>query len=286
METPVPETTPQSIHPPAEAIAVVGTLVFAAGVSALCDTLFSGFQNLNLGFLGIPVGIGVLKRKTASRAVVLILSGLALLMGLVMAILFALRDLAGWQIESLAGPKTILETGILMTVMGITTYMFVSLRRTDVRRLFESGEVRLSSSRPLLISVTVLTVFVLMVTFAASAEMKRFVDDLYYFHVEIDVRDAKTGERIERVSTRFPASSAPSRHPISENFNQTQMETLIDDEGSLTVVSGMAAQPLAFKFGADGYETQTVTIDDDSEDHIRIELQPLNEGEANSEEGD
>lgn len=286
METPTPETAPPSIHPPEEAIAVVGVLVFVAGLSALCETLFSGFNNLNLGFLGIPVGIGILKRKSASRAAVLILSGIVLLMGLAMAILFALRDLAGWQIVSLSGPKSFMETGVLVIAMSMTAYMFISLRRADVRRLFEAGEVPLAGSRPALISVTVITVLTLMVAHATSVETKEFIDDLYYFHVEIDVRDAKTGERIEHVSTQFPASTASSRHPIPEYFNQTQMGTIIDEEGRLTVVSGMAAQPLVFKFGADGYETQSVTIDNNSEDVIRIELHPLSEGEEDSLEGD
>lgn len=273
-------TAPKSIHPPAEAIAVVGSLLIMFGVGSLLEIPFSGFKVLNAGFLAIPIGYGILKGSSGCRATVLVLLGFALVAAAVFVVLFALRDLAGWQIDRLQGPETWVESLILCGILGATVYMFLTLRRADVRRLFYTDEPPVANARSFLISVTLVTTLMLSMAYGMAWKVDQFVEDLYHFRVEVDVRDAVTGKRIDHISTHFPPSTGDPGDTIPENFQETSSTSIPDEEGNLTIVSGMATQPLVFKFGADGYETKAVTIDENSDDTIHLELQPLAERQA------
>lgn len=277
MENEHNDAAPKPIHPPDEAIAVVGSLLIMMGVAALLETLFSGFEVLNAGFLAIPVGYGILKGNSGCRATVLVLGGFILLVGVVFVVLFSLRDLAGWRIDQLQGPENWIEAFIAYGMLGAVVYMFLTLRRADVRRLFDSGERPVPNPRAFLISVTLVTTLMLSLAFGLARKTEQFVDDLYNFRVKVFLYDSETGDRINNISTRFPPSTAFPRDTIPEDFNRVQSSSIRDDDGSGLEVSGIASAPLIFQFGADGYETKAVKIDENTDETIRVELQPLPE---------
>lgn len=147
METPVPETAPQSIHPPEEAIAVVGSLVYMVGVYGCVGLLLYGA--LNLWLIGLMIGAGVLRGKPQFCRDVEYISATMFILKVGFLVCLGSNYLVGWPREIQNTPQTIREQLFFLLVMSAIVYSWYTVRRPDVRACFESTDPPLKASQVL-----------------------------------------------------------------------------------------------------------------------------------------
>lgn len=259
-------------HPPEEAIVVIGSFLIMSGAASVAQILFYG--TLNLGFLALPIGYGLLQGSSNSRAVVLVLSGLGLLMALVIGVLFALRDLVGWKFENLQGPETWRELLVTLGAFATIAYMFFSLRRDDVRKMFENKQPAVANPRPWLISVSLVTVYLIGMFSVFADRVDRLIGDLYPYHVRLSVFDKQTGDPLESIGLSGPELDV-TRDALPQKFQQVMRSYALRGTGNSIEVTGLADRPLLFDVQAENYEPETIRIRRRMGHELRVELTPI-----------
>ncbi len=148
---------------PTLSLKVIGLLLVFAGMNSVCGMAVAPFLDhlhFDLGFLMIPVGIGLLRLHGGARKLLLFLYYLTFgMMVVVLPVVLGLRIFgppdSGW---SRAGDWEVygkficrlpwwLSTAISVTALVVFVWIFVVLQRRATRRLFQAaaeGSVRLS----------------------------------------------------------------------------------------------------------------------------------------------
>ena len=117
--SPPPESIPGELK-------VVAWLFIGFGILSGLEVLWSltaGRISLNLGLLGIFVGIGLLRLRNGWRICGLVMLTLALLLGVLAVVLTVISGM-------------IIAVAISVILLAVTVWAFGVLTRSDVRRLF------------------------------------------------------------------------------------------------------------------------------------------------------
>lgn len=278
-------------HPPEEAVAVVGSLVVMLGVNAVVRIL-SG-ESFDFTFFALWFGYGLWQGKKNSRGVVLAFSVLALLLvGLAGGFVIVREVARTWSLafsfqaslESMEVAETGTEQIAFVSMLTLLAYIVWTLTQKDVKELFQREEPIISHPRPLFLSVILISSLLLgTLTLAEKkreAEEKQFVQDLFHYQVEVKVYDSVTGERLEGISVQGPEYNSSRNIEIRKYFPRGTTSVRHDSEGLIyNIFHGLAVDPVEIMLSAEGYEQQTLTITEETEDELRVELVRLKTGD-------
>lgn len=259
--------------PPRE-ICIAGALAIAFGVNSVVQ-MIAGFLgdnfSLSIGFVGIPIGCGILIGRSSSRNWALLFSGISILQSVALVGILIYHHLSGEKpLDYRDGIYGAVEFSL---IAGSSIYVFVVLKRKDHRAWFDSAKQPTTPVKSLAWTVAIITA---LWTLSASA-LKWWAQEtlLCAFPVATEVTpyDAATGKGVPQVSIRMdpPAGSnraIPSFPKITQGYTASR-------DGLHITLSGVATQPVRFKIVSQGYHDTHITITPDSEREIRTPMQPL-----------
>ena len=237
----------------------------------MAASLIGGKFFLDFGFVGIPIGYGILIGRSSSRK-------WALFFGIVGFVLMA--GFGGWTAydhltggDQLPYPDSAYTVAELIIAAASCLYVFIVLKRNDHREWFETVKDDSSAPKSFAWAVAVVAAAFLFSQHATEWWVKETNSQIYPFRVRITPYNAKNGEGLRSLSYDSDAIShtidAKSKLPkVSVSFIGGQ-------NGMQLEFFGVATHPIEVTLQSDGYQDTPITLDGDLEDEIRVAMLPL-----------
>lgn len=270
-------------------IRLFASVLIFVGVSALFDLVLGIFNDacmLNLNVVALPVGIGLLNRSKEALPWAVFFSWVGIIIApIAIVILF---DSDPGALLNRAGVPTVVTLSSDLTALLFTAIFPYSLwqrhvlTRPVVRQAFEEKDCAPPAHAWWPVVVT-LAFFTLAIAYGAEYIHKETVRSVYSCRVTIEAVDAETGEPLQ-----FFVSGPHSEPTIGSGdiFPRSVTSASMADSPRLHL-SVIAIRPVTFTVGADGYESQEVTINEGrDEELIRVALRGSAPIDPNSTGGD
>jgi len=258
-------------------------ILIDAGVSELIKLVAEFALKVKLGepsallnlFL-IPVGVGLIHRRTKHRGCALWVTGAICLLGIILGVSFVSKtvtDEVGFDLYS----GSVLATMILFT--GISWWSLKRYRGYFDAELSEPMRVQNRS---------LVWVFVFVSAMAQVDEIATFEDSeselskVFYLNTEIYGYDENTRKPLSQIS--FHGGSSYQNHPKSEVWTgSTDISIIGDLKISGLRQTGISIGDYRLGVGSEGYETKEVVLNKDSPRELLVYLKPVAEENSNGE---
>lgn len=280
MTDPIQEASPGSPSSPTPSVPAPILLRLAAalcifiGAEAIVEiiaSLLKGKLHIDFGFLGIPVGSGLLAGSSASRKWALWLTGIWLT---VVSVTLAWQAISGFP--NLKADRNLAIAWTLGSLMAIGV-IFVSLRASSVRAWFDmepvARQTEIGWKWPVLILGLVFSALFALREFARDAALEKTARSVFGISTKFEFRDAKTGARLKSIgySSRYPSFSSNDQSTL---FNpRISWASWFDDEGIVVKLSGIAFGPADVAFDSDGYSPVSYTLSAQSPGTVVLDFQ-------------
>jgi len=259
-----------SSEQPPMIIRIAAAICVVAGTWSLVNTItnfLSGRFFLDLGFLAIPIGRGLLKGRSSSRMWAMILSGLFFVV-LVAGLVALISDALGWTElwkKNIGGPITTPERiavaigfQFMLFSTAIVVFGLWTLRAREwcVRESGNERQFGTNWTLPLFLAALTPLAAVEVAEYLSDRSQKVFMRSLYHVDTEFEFRDSVSGNPVKRLS--FSGVGANS----SDSFSPQIVSRFIDsaEGGSGIRLSGISDRPLAVTFSTDGRKPISYTI--------------------------
>lgn len=259
---------------------MAGILVLASGAVALADTLFNLLKGrffFNLGFVGIPIGYGLLIGRASSRKWALFFSRLAVVVACVIVTWAALDWLprGGWVLG-----RASYGTWAEWLMLAGCVYVAAVLSRSGHQEWFAEEKQDTEWARSIAWGVTLAVMALCLLMNAGMAQMRESFAKARPLHVRITPYDAVSGKGLNNIGCRHEGLSSVGPAAGTRPGTRLSSVTHSSAEGMSLDFYGMVLEPYQISVGSAGYESQVVTLDGGSPSEIRVPLQPLEDAGA------
>ncbi|WP_395746658.1 hypothetical protein [Prosthecobacter sp.] len=271
---------------PPRHLCIVGALWIAVGCGFLVETiaeLIHGHFKIQLGFLAIPIGHGILVGRSSSRKWALFFAGVGLALTVGGSAWLAYehrRD--GTPLEAPDSTAAILS--VALATAGFLYVLWVLTRSSHLPWFAQSTA---AEERPSVKSLA-WAVAVVAVSLASAVHLEtRQVEEIHARLRPVSVRvrpcDAATGKGLNNISYQI---KTPTGTDDSDLWSAPRVNTRFgsDSDGRFIDIFGAAAQSFEVTLGSDGFAEKVITISSESPSDRRIPLQPLKPAQAKSED--
>ncbi|MBK8095294.1 MAG: hypothetical protein IPK32_25805 [Verrucomicrobiaceae bacterium] len=255
---------------PPRHICIAGSLLIAAAVGSVTEMLVSwskGGLNLNLGFLAMPIGYGLLIGRPISRKLALFFSGIALLFIGAGGLWLFLTSFA------LPYPDSnffVIEWSI---IAACCLYVFIVLITKQHREWFEATKAENPPLKSFCWSVAVVTAVLHITTKTLLWWTEETLSQVYSIHTKVTPYNIKTGEGLKSLS--FESAQIKSEVHGKVRMPKLSVSSQSGGEGMELEFSGVAVQPVTVTLKSEGYQANPIILNAETESELRIPMQPL-----------
>jgi len=255
---------------PPRHICIVSGLVISAGVAAVIGMiagLIGGHFSLNLALLGIPIGYGILIGKSTSRKLALFFASVGFLFS---------AGFGGWALYSYFSgaaelpPEVVYTVPGLILTLGSCTYVVIVLTRSTNRPWFEGEKEAPAPLKSVAWAVAIGVAGSLAPTLVVEWQVAEMYRQIYAFRVNIAPYDSISGRGLNSVS--FDTEAFRISH---DKLPKISVESGRGRDGMELEFFGVAARPIEITIKSEGYRDTTITVDEDSDEEIRVSMPPL-----------
>lgn len=259
---------------PPRHLCIAGGLMIAAGVGSVTEMiakLIEGGFSLDFGFVGIPIGYGILNGRSSSRkwGLFFAIAGLLLIAGG-----------GGWMAyDHMIGSRRLSSPDIAYTIADLILseasclYVLLALKRSGHKEWFAAVKEDSSASKSFASAVAVVAAVLLFSQHATEWWFKQTYEQTYPFRVKITPYNAENGKGLGTISYHIDEIS-PTVGPKAK-FPKANASFLGTQDGVQLEFFGTAAQPFEVTLHSKGFQDKTVTLTGKSEFEIRVAMQPL-----------
>ena len=256
---------------PPRHICIVGALAVAAGVGSIVGMiagLIGGGFSFDIGFVGIPIGYGILIGRASSRKWAIFFAAAG-------GLLFG--GLGGWIFfghvtgsDTLPYPDGAYTAVELIITLACCTYAFFVLRHKSNREWFDSITEHPASSTSFAWAIAVTSSVLLFSHHATEWWVGETHSRIYPFRVTVAPYDAQSGEGLNSLSydsdaISFSSSSKPELPKVGVSF-------ISGRDGMKLEFSGVATRPFEVTIRSEGFQDTPITLDQKSDDEIRVAM--------------
>ncbi len=264
---------------PPRPVCIVGALAIALGVSSvlrmISNILLDQQMMVDLSFVAIPIGYGLLSGRSSSRSWALFFSVLGLLAVAVFGLLFCLEALFGLDLG-------LSYSGSLPVAVYLLLAAVPMLYVVQVLKRHRSWFDRPSSQPGPLVSVAWAVVVVVGVMWMGHSLQQRAVqqalEEMFDYHVTIEAYNGETGERMGSIMwNRSPPHASNDKSLIPTSYC---VRISGGPEAWRIRISGIADQPFEVVIVAEGFHHETIVVDRNTEEFIRLPMRPLEDSDV------
>ena len=267
------ETTQASPSFPPRAICIAGALALATGANSVAQMiagLLGGIFTLDPGFVGIPIGHGILVGRASSRHWALLFAGAGVL---VFAVAIARILLAPFEHEGYSPhPEDIHAIAGWSVAAASCLYVFIVLMRKDHKAWFGIAREESGSARSFSWAVAIVAGTFLVAQHTMEWRMKKTYSLLYDFRVRVVICDGLSGKDVGAISFESDASSKASDGGSIPP--KIRVDYVGKNDGTVLEFSGYATHPVSVTLRSPGYMDTHITLDRDSGDEVRVAMFP------------
>jgi len=270
---------------PPRHLCIAGALCIALGVGSVTEmtaALLGGRISIELGFVGIPIGYGILIGRASSRKWALFFAHLALLLTVVCV------GWAGYDRWTGGGrmppyPDSVAGGVVLVLVAASSFYVRSALTRSGQEEWFLAEKQETSAAKTLTWAVVAVAAFLHASEQTTEWWMQKTLAQVHPVHVRVAPYNAENGQGMKTLDLSGEVVN-PTKQSVSKLPRLTS-KTFGGDDGIQVAFDGVAAAPFQITLRADGFEDKTITLDRESQKVIRVPMQPLDAGQKKTEPG-
>jgi hypothetical protein len=259
---------------PPRHICISGALAVAAGVGSIVGMiagLIGGTFSFNLGFVGIPIGYGILIGRSSSRKWAIFFAAAGALF---------IAGFGGWAVfDHFTGGDTLPYPDGAYTAaeLGITlvccVYVLLILCRRSNREWFASISENPASSKSFAWAIAVTSAVLHISHHATEWWIEETHAQVFPFRVTVTPYNSQNGEGINSLSydsdaISFSSNSKPDLPKVGVAF-------IGGRDGMQLEFSGVATRPVKVTLKSEGFEDTPITLDRNSDDEIRVAMLPI-----------
>lgn len=236
----------------------------------MAASLLRGSIWIDLGFLGIPLGRGLLEGKLRSRSWAMGLSGLGLVL---------ICGITGWGIVSgefrgVSREQLWLSGAYLVLSLLVCATVFFGLRTCSVRAWFSADSSDRSDSTGWVKPLVVVGLLFAAVFAIRESMMERSLAGLFAVHTRFEFRDASTGGPIHSVGYEIDGGhfSNGGRDSFAPRISTA---TTSAPEGLVIKFTGVSGRPVQVTFTSEGYQPCPYTLGDQSPEELTLSFKPV-----------
>lgn len=261
-------------NPPPLAVraAAVLSIVFGTGSLVAMAVSFSrGDFSLDLGFLGIPIGQGLLAGKRSARSWALALSGLGFLL-IVYPVSWALFT---GQFHAATSEDLWLNSAKLLIPLLVCATLFLGLRSAGVRAWFDADSFNRTEgigwTAPLILVGAIFAIDSAKEDYITRKSLER----LFPIHTKFEFRAANRDDPIKSIGYSSDALTPATgqRDPFAPRLS---VSTTSSAHGYAVKFSGRSVRPVEVTFTSEGYQPFKYTLNDKSPEVVTLAFQPAN----------
>lgn len=247
-------------------IRLAGLLGVATGVSSIFGMIaqfVSGKFVLDLGFVFIGLGWGLMAGRPSSRNLLIFLFGCASLFCASLAIWMTYE-----YFNSSASDANLTNNGIAQIVTSglLTSFVVATLCRTRIRSWFNTP--RLAPAIGASWTLPAALAFAVVLGQQTLRDWQPPPRQPFPIFTTVTVRDAETGEKIDSVSFLPKQESMGGTWPPSLRVSTRGTR----DEGIQLKFKGAVTEPIEITLAAEGYSPQTVELTESSPELMTVKL--------------
>jgi len=268
---------------PSRHICIVGALSVAVGVASIVDMILAAIEGriaFDLGFIGIPIGYGILIGSATARKWAMFFSGAGMLLTTGAGCWIAYAHFSGTK--HLPYPDSAYAALMIATTVAACAYAFFVLHRPLNRQWFESAVEDKTDAKSVVWAVVVLSSLMSIGIHAKAAIMEAKFSRIYSVDVSILPFNAETGKRLDSFSCGRDYTTE-NANPMAKKLPGLSTSIIGEKEGPRMRLSGIGLNPTKITIDADGFEETTVTIDKDSPPEIRLPMRSEKNGEREAD---
>lgn len=259
---------------PPRHICIVGALAVVAGVGSIVGMiagLIGGAFSFDLGFVGIPIGYGILIGRSSSKNWAIFFAAVGALF---------LAGFGGWAIfdhftggDTLPYPDGVYTAAELAIELVCCVYVLLILCRRASREWFASVCENPAPSKSIAWAIAVVSVVLLLSHHAAEWWVEETHARIFPLRVTVTPYNSQNGEGLSSVSYD---SDAISLHRNSKpGLPKVAVSFIGGRDGMRLEFSGVATRPVEVTLKSEGFENTPITLDRSSDDDIRVAMLPI-----------
>lgn len=259
---------------PPRHICIVGALAVAAGVSSIVDMiagLIGGAFSFDLGFVGIPIGYGILIGRSSSRKWAIFFAAAGALF---------LAGFGGWAfLEHLTGSDrlpypngTYTATELVIALVSCAYVLLILCRRAN-REWFASISEDPTSSKSFAWAIAVTSAVLLLSHHATEWWVEKTHAQIFPFRVIVTPYNSHNGGGLSSISYASDAISFGSS--LKADLPKVGVSFIGGRDGMQLEFSGVATHPVEVTLMSEGFENTPITLDQNSDDEIRVAMLPI-----------
>lgn len=259
---------------PSHYICVAAALSITAGVASIVGMIFSLMEGriwFDLGFVGIPIGYGLLIGRSSSRKWALFFSGVGLIVIAGFSIWQAYERLSGS--EGIPYPDNILFISQITLATATCLYVLLVLLNKSQRVWFAEPKANTVPMKGMVWAVVA-------VSFLLHSSMSALIWSVNEtrrksFNVDVVIVpfNAENGKEMMSLSCNREKSS-PLRTPV-KGLPDLRISYSATVEGMSLGITGVASRPTKLILSSDGFQDTPVTLDEETRGEIRVPMVPV-----------
>lgn len=264
---------------------MAGILILASGAVALADTLFNLLKGrffFNLGFVGIPIGYGLLIGRASSRKWALFFSRLAVVAVCVIVTWAALDWLprGGWVLR-----RASYGTWAEWLMLAGCVYVAAVLSRSGHQEWFAEEKQDTEWARSIAWGVTLAVMAPCLLMNAGMAQMRESFAKARPLHVRVTPYDAVSGKGFDVIEWYCKEFTHMEPEVGMQLHSKIRTAVAGGEDGKSVLLYGLVMEPVYLTLSTEGFEEKVVTLDGGSPSEIRVPLQPLEDAGAEKKPG-
>ena len=267
-------TNPASFPP--RHVFIAAALVICSGVGSVIGmiaAMAASKMDFDLGFVGIPIGYGLMIGRSSSRRWALFFSCLGLLMvgGLVTWGLF--RHFTGEPVSPFFG--NLQNTSLIVGAGAASLYVFIALLTKRNRLWFEDFKEGTPPVKSFVWAVIAVSTILLSSQHITEWWTKDSRNKMYPFDVTVTPYNAETGEGVSSL-TWDGRDDFNNDQPMGK-LSKVGFASGSEGDRATTIIqfAGIATKPFDVMIKSEGFRDTPVRIDSDTEGEIRVAMQPI-----------
>lgn len=259
---------------PSRHIAIVGAIVIALGVDSILGMLagmVGGWFAFDLGFLGVPIGCGILMGGSSSRKWILFIAVVGVLLSVGYGCWLLLDQFNGERLVPYPDWGYAVADSLVSAVC--CTYVLVILLRKSNQEWFGSLKENIGPSKTVAWSVVVASAVVLFSHYTTALWVEDMHARMFPVRTIIKAYDSSNGKGIG--SLAYESDGISSDRGSNSSLPKIDVIVRGSRDGIELEFSGTAARPVEVVLKSGGYQDARIVLDRYSEYVQRVDMHPV-----------
>lgn len=261
---------------PPKHVCIVGSIILALGVYSLLGLIVliaRGSLLFDFGFIGIPMGYGLLKGSSGWRRGAMIVAGFGFVGMLGFGIWLFQYLLSDTEVFLLSEKLTF---GVqVMIALGLSAYTIGVLRAKQHKSWFGGDQVNPTIVKRVALSVIAVAALGAVTQQVYEFQLRQAKAELYQFNFSLVPRDSSTGEQLRNVSYNIERGKINGN--LARELEKTRVVFAATPEGMQLNISGIATKPITMTIIGNGYKNTPLKITKESKGTIHLPMIALDE---------